>query len=482
MRKTNNKFSLSSFCHISYSPQQCTGLFKYLLCILPLSLISNSCKKFVEVGTPSDQVVTVTVFSDDATATSAILGLYHNIMDFNNSLLNGGATLCAGLSSDEIVNRSSNSEHDAFRNNSIQASSENLNNWLWSPSYINIYHANAIIAGLEQSSNLSPSVKQQLQGEAKFIRGITYFYLSNLFGDIPLILSTDFRINQHASRTSRDEVIQQIILDLKDAKNQLPEGYLVSERTRPNKWTAAALLSRVYLYRNEWKNAEDEASEVIMTSSYELASDLNKAFIINSREVIFQMAPVNSFNSTAEGLAFVPSGSATGRPSYLLTANLLSAFEVNDKRKAFWTNVKTVSSIDYFFAYKYKIRSSPTPSNECNIVLRLAEQYLIRAEARAQQDNVDGAQEDLNIIRRRAGLAETTATTKQDLLSTILHERQVELFAEWGHRWFDLIRTGKATAVLESQKSPNWQDTDTLFPIPISQLKLNPSLTQNPGY
>jgi hypothetical protein len=114
--------------------------------------------------------------------------------------------------------------------------------------------------------------------------------------------------------------------------------------------------------------------------------------------------------------------------------------------------------------------------------LRLAEQYLIRGEARAHQNNVQGAQEDLNIIRSRAGLGATTANDESSLLAVIETERQVELFAEWGHRWFDLKRTGRADAVLSLEKAPNWQSTDRLYPIPFEEIKINPSLTQNPGY
>ena len=116
------------------------------------------------------------------------------------------------------------------------------------------------------------------------------------------------------------------------------------------------------------------------------------------------------------------------------------------------------------------------------MVLRLAEQYLIRAEARAQQNNISGAQSDVNVIRNRAGLANTTATTQGTLLSAIEHERQIELFAEWGHRWMDLKRTNRADAILGPLKSSNWQSSDVLFPIPLTQIQNDPNFTQNSGY
>ena len=134
-----------------------------------------------------------------------------------------------------------------------------------------------------------------------------------------------------------------------------------------------------------------------------------------------------------------------------------------------------------YYPFKYKVMSG-TNLTEYYITLRLAEQFLIRAEARAQQGNISGAKTDVNVIRTRAGLPNTTANDKGGLLNAIEQERRIELFAEWGHRWFDLKRTGRATTVLGSLKPATWQPTDELWPIPQSQINLNPSLTQNNGY
>ena len=118
------------------------------------------------------------------------------------------------------------------------------------------------------------------------------------------------------------------------------------------------------------------------------------------------------------------------------------------------------------------------------MVLRFAELYLIRAEARAQQNKLTGANSaasDINVIRTRAGLSNTTATTQAALLLAVEKERQVELFTEWGHRWFDLRRTGRIDAVLSAVK-PTWKPTAALFPIPYLEIQRNPLLTQNNGY
>jgi hypothetical protein len=115
------------------------------------------------------------------------------------------------------------------------------------------------------------------------------------------------------------------------------------------------------------------------------------------------------------------------------------------------------------------------------MVFRLAEQYLIRAECYARQEKIDEAKSDLDMIRKRAGLPAETASIPDELLTAIAGERRIELFAEWGQRWFDLKRTHKATEILAPIK-PGWQPTDTLFPIPSGEILKNTALTQNEGY
>ena len=160
---------------------------------------------------------------------------------------------------------------------------------------------------------------------------------------------------------------------------------------------------------------------------------------------------------------------------------MVNAFEVGDQRKDSWVASKTVEGQTFYYPFKYKIAEYGEPVTEYYMIFRLAEQYLIRAECYAHQGKIDEAKKDLNIIRERAGLPTETATTNEELLVAIAHERRVELYAEWGQRWFDLKRTQKATEVLAPIK-PAWEPGDTLFPIPLEEILRNPSLTQNEGY
>jgi hypothetical protein len=448
-----------------------------------------SCKKFVEVDTPKNQLIEPVVFSSDATATSACMGLYSRINAAIFDVSYGGESILAGLSADEIYNTSANSDYDPFSKNSLLSNTFYIST-IWTSAYRIIYYSNALLEGLSESTVISDSIKRQLSGEAKLVRAFHYFLLTNLYGDVPLVLSTDYRTNSVMPRTPQSQIYQQIIEDLKDAQTLMSDNYfnadntVASERVRPNKFAATALLARVYLYIGDWVDAETQATTVINnTSQYSLTTDLNSVFLKNSNEVIWQIMPVLSSSNTAEGRLY-NTVSSTRTPTFALTTFLESAFEPGDQRKINWTKTNISSGQPYIYPYKYKVRNTGAPYTEYNIILRLAEQYLIRAEARAHQGGASlvGAANDLNVIRTRAGLSVTTATTQSDLLNAVYHERQVELFTEWGLRWFDLKRTGLVDAVLGTEKSPNWQTTDALFPIPLSEMKYNSSLTQNPGY
>jgi hypothetical protein len=382
------------------------------------------------------------------------------------------------MTADEILYTSFDNQYIQFANNTIQAN--NLYNGPVWAIYKYIYEANSCIEGIENSTQLTAAAKKQLLGEAKFVRALCNFYLVNLYGAIPLVLSTDYRINDTLPRIATDLVNKQIISDLKDAQNLLTTDYPTSERVRPNYWTATALLARVYLYTGDWIQAETESSAIINSGIYTL-SDINNVFVKTSNETIWQLMPVTTYFNTQEAGAFIP-GAPDQIPVYPLTPDLVNSFEGGDMRKSVWTGNTSVDGQVYYYPFKYQINGA-TPLNEYHIVFRLAEQYLIRAEARAMQNNVDGSISDLNIIRERAGLPDLSSSLIQtQVLAAIEQERRIELFAEWGNRWFDLKRTNRADAVLSSLKGPSWQSIDVLWPVPQDQRNANPFLSQNPGY
>ncbi|MBC9795126.1 RagB/SusD family nutrient uptake outer membrane protein [Sinomicrobium weinanense] len=453
----------------------------YIIWSLAMLLLGGmfSCSDFLDADPPRNEVITETAFTDDATATSTVLGIYSEMAKSGNFIVgrDGSIAVLNGFSGDELVPRFFND----FFTNTILANNVTVLSSLWQPGYNFIYFSNSLLEGLEETTGITEETKRQLEGEARFIRALCYFYLVNLFGDIPMVTTTDFEVNRLAARTPKEQVYQQIITDLQHSRELLAEDYSFSneERVRPNRAVAEALLARVYLFMEDWVNAEAQATAVINNPLYHLSSDLNEVFLANSEETIWQLKPVR-LNNTEEALYFVPIRE-TVQPSASLTDHLLNAFEEGDNRRIDWIGEVTPSTVTLYYPFKYKVHDVQAPPTEYSMVLRLAEQYLIRAEARAGQGNITGALEDINMIRNRAGLEDIMVNTQEEVLDAIMHERRVELFAEAGHRWLDLKRTGKIDEVLSSIKT-DWNPTNALYPIPQKERESNPNLTQNEGY
>jgi hypothetical protein len=439
-----------------------------------------SCKKFVEIKTSPNLIGADAAFDNDNTALATVNGVYIQMRSLGTYFTNAGLSIFPSLSADEIYNTSANATYDPFLKNELLATTSSLSGNFWSQAYRIIYRSNAIMEGLQTGKNLSDGVKKQLLGEMKLVRALHYFYLVNLFGDVPLVTSTDYTVNSKMPRTAVADVYQQIITDLREAQNDLNTAYPVSGKIRPNKWAATALLSRVYLYVHDWENAEAESSSILNSGVYSLVNNLNNVFLKNSAETIWEIASANESSNTSQGAMFIPS-STTSKPAFAATTSLLNSFEVNDQRKANWLKSNVVSGVTYYYPYKYKVRSGTT-ATENLIVFRLAEQYLIRAEAKAQRNDLQGALADLNAIRNRAGLASVNNGTKDVILEAIRKERFTELFTEWGDRWLEIKRAGIADAILLPLKGSGWQTTDQLYPLPQSELDINVFLTQNPGY
>ena len=442
-----------------------------------LVLLLGSCKKLIDVGPSKTELLTTTVFKDSATVQLTLAGLYESFAPQTGAYRNSISTLLA-LSADELQYNGNN--FDAFTNNAILSTDGNAAG-IWEDSYKTIYVANAILEGVSSADGISLRFKHQASAEARFIRAFCYFYLVNVYGDVPLVLSTDVSKNANMARTAAAEVYSQIIEDLKFAQANLPSDYSISDgsRTRANRWVATAMLARVYLYNKNWTAAETQASSIINNESlFELNANLNSVFSATSKEAIWQLYNDNS-GYTWYATEVLPNP-VTQIPTYFLTPALLGAFETNDARKANWVGSTIYSELVYSYPYKY--RSLQSGSNtEYYTILRLAEQYLIRAEARAQLGNTTGAREDIFVLRGRAGLGNTPAVDKEGLLLAIEQERRIELNSEWGHRWLDLKRTGRINAVLGAVK-PSWKPSAALYPVPNGQRILNRSLTQNPGY
>jgi hypothetical protein len=466
----------------------------YVQIVLFVSALS-ACRKGVETDSAS-LITTKHVFATDASAISVVNSIYSAMFYERFTFAQGKHSigLLTGLAGDELRGIP-DEPFGLFYTNNLTPD-RFLDSYFWKQLYSVIYTCNVSLEGIAGSEGMSRAVKKQLTGEVKFMRGFLYFQLVNLFGAVPMATTSDYRINRALPRLSLPEVYKQIVKDLTDAQSALSTIYLdgfgkeVLERVRPNRWVAAAMLARVYLYLQDWAAAEAQAEMVLSNPDFLLEPDLDLVFLSTSREGIFQIQlhllpftedfRVYHLNE-GEGLSF-------SKPA-ILSSGLIRSFDTGDARYNKWIGRSMVEIGDgvrpraHFYANKYKLRLSPPV--DYLMVLRLAEQYLIRAEARAQQGNVAGGKADLDVIRNRAGLPMTSVTTKQELLGAIAQERQHELFTEWGHRWFDLKRTGAMDSVMTrvaAEKGTTWQPHYKLFPIPQTEIDSNPNLAQNPGY
>jgi len=458
-----------------------TKIFKFckrnkshlLFQIATLALTSISgCKKYVEVNSLKDQLISNQVFENPASANAAIAGIYVQ----TKASLMYAATIYNSLASDDITNVAPLNTFNLYRTDQIPPTDAALP---WASLYASIYASNAAIEGLTASKGINAALRDQYIGEAEFLRAYDYFYLVNLFGDVPLILKTDVQSSSIAPRTAAEAVYTQIIADLNDAENKLPENYSISSgsKTRANKWAAAALLARVYLYKKDWANAETQSNAVITSNAYSMLDGPAGIFSQNNQEAILQWA---RFNGEVNQLPsyFIYSVN----PTLACTDVLLNAFEAGDLRKTTWIQSSVHSGQTIYIPYKFTTTSPST--TEAYTVLRLTEQYLIRAEARAEQNRVSEAIPDINVVREKhGGLPDLPLTLSQpDCLTAILHERQVDFFTEEMHRWFDLKRMGKLDSVMTAEKPSTWKSTASLYPIPLSEIQKDPQLKQNPGY
>ncbi|TDX01542.1 RagB/SusD family nutrient uptake outer membrane protein [Dinghuibacter silviterrae] len=460
-----------------------------------LLFLLASCKKYLDVPLPINEIASQSAFSNDAAAGASLNAIYAGL--FTSDVFGGtsGVGYATGMYGDELTNYNSlNTSFQAVYQDEVSSTLGGVTA-TWSTLYTQMYAINQAIAYIPQSSSLV--YQNQWLGEAYFLRGLCYFYLTNLYGDVPLVLTTDYLANNSLARTPQAGVYTQIISDLKMAQSLLSDAYhngsgsATADRGRPNRMAATALLSRTYLYTSQWANAESEADSLLGDATdYQLAAPAG-VFLINSKEIIWGLVPLGSpypaYAVQDAPVYYLAPGTippATG-VAVALSDSLVKAFEPNDTRFTNWVSVDSTTGGVLYFAYKYKAFKNLTAPVESTVMLRLGEQYLIRAEARAEQNNLSGAAADLNAVRARAGLGVTTAVTQAALLSAILKERRIELFLENGNRFLDLRRTGNLDAVMGSvatAKGGSWSSYKEWWPIPATDIQNDKQLTQTPGF
>lgn len=456
-----------------------------ILGLMLLLFAGAGCKKFVRVEPPKSQLLGELVFHESGTAQAAMAAIYGQLRSGTNGIFVGslsGVPAYLTQYADEMENYSVSSQTYGpnFYKNILYADSEDILS-VWNVSYNQIYNVNALIEGLAISP-IDATTKNQLTGEALFVRGALHFYLTNLFGSIPYIKSTDYIANQNVGKKPVKEIYKEVLVDLQNAVDKLSQNYPSAGRVRVNKSAAMALMARVYLYDENWLKAAELSTNVIDQPLYKPEQNLSKLFLKESTSTIWAFQPNTVGNNTLEAFNFLLFGPPA--PSKLsFTSTFLESFEPDDLRATSWISTFSNATGSWKFPYKYKINpTAQTIDYEYSVVLRIEEQFLIRAEANAHLGKFDEARKDLNVIRLRSGLSPASANNLDDLLKMVLQERRAELFVEFGHRFFDLKRMGKLDAVLGATK-PNWDTNDRLWPIPEKEIMVNRNLLpQNPGY
>ncbi len=378
-------------------------------------------------------------------------------------------------------------------------------NELWVSNFTGIAKANQALYYLPQLANVDPSYAL----EVKFLRAYYYFNLVRMFGGVPKVeksIVTQEDIAKANSRASKEEIYAFIEQDLNEAMNGLPALRSPDEYGRATKGAAQALLAKVYLYQKKWAMAKMMADNIINSGQYTLLSDYSKIWKESgefSSESIWEVNCKGSDpNKGITGYFVVQAPRGAGGLGWGFNTpslDLYNTYEVGDVRRdatimkkgqTLWDGY-TVNTTAPNERYNYKSYISKTletfngndDQTTKNLrISRLGEIYLIKAEAELEIGDTANAKAALNVIRNRAGLANTTAITIEEIRDAIYHERRVEMAFEHD-RMFDLMRTGRAGATLRKLGIPFVDGKHELFPIPQRQIDMSAGkLTQNPGY
>ncbi|HZG24457.1 MAG TPA: RagB/SusD family nutrient uptake outer membrane protein, partial [Chitinophagaceae bacterium] len=394
---------------------------------------------------------------------------------------------------------------------SIDNFTVNINDNLLINSWRNYYNlvnrCNLILSKLESADAAVITNKDRHTGEAKFLRALAYFDLVRIWGDVPMVTTPINTADAYKrGREKVDRIYDEVIIkDLMDAETKLPLKYSGADVGRASRGAAKALLGKVYLTRKDFVKAEAKLQEVT-TMGYALLRNFNDLFDYTKdehhSEYIFDIEYEEGIglgstftNTFAPGYAIVLNfygitgqGGSNGSPS----EQLFSLFAPNDKRKditvakGFTDNNGNFIATPTFdvrtFTKKYFTKTPRANDSRANWkVLRYADVLLMYAEALNENGKTALAQNFLNLVRERAGLTPLTNLEQANARENIYLERRLELHLE-GHRWFDLVRTGRALAVMQSKGMKPYM---TVFPIPLSQIQLinDPAIfPQNQGY
>ncbi|MBS1379905.1 MULTISPECIES: RagB/SusD family nutrient uptake outer membrane protein [Parabacteroides] len=480
-----------------------------LIAIALLGFSFSSCSDFLEQN-PQTDLSENDFYKTADDILSAVNGVYSSLQEGD---IYGNWYVFGEIPSDNTRNQLSGSvttqnEFDQFY---IDTQNSMIANF-WKAAYKVINRTNTVLGridGIEINTELANRYKL----ECKFIRALMYFNLVRVYGDVPLVLK-EISISESYDilREPKENVYNQIIADLKEAQD-LPVSYSTAEDGRATQGAAKALLANVYMTLHKYAEAETILAEIINSGRYSLLENTPGSLNIdgyknvfspvnhNSKEGIFEIQFLkggygegsnyaNNFAPENSGTNVVAVGGTGG--NNIPEMDIYNAYEEGDLRRDFsmslgyYDNRKNNEWVES--RYVCKFMDVPYQNNDASNnypVIRYADVILMYAEALNQNGKTAEACKYLNMTRRRGFGYQTTETSPVDLQTTdkaqfalmVEQERRVELAFE-NHRWFDLIRTGRAVEVMKS-KGFSLNETNLICPIPQKQIDVNPKLTQN---
>ncbi len=454
------------------------NIIRLLLCC-GLGMSLSSCSKFLD-REPLGQIGAQGYFNSETNANSAVMGMYRTMMNsfsFGQSLV-----IIPEFSADHVEHSAKFQEYEVMAIHKITTNNPWMQN-MWQAVYGSINAANNIIDEVPKMAEgtITAEKKNQFVGEAKFVRAMNYFFLVRAYGNVPMPLTATQESGLHDMDQSKPaDIYTQIIKDLTDASSLLPANSPLSGdafRGRASHWAAKALLAKAYLYQssitNDYKQAAAMAEEVIKSGQYSLVSNFSNIWVTeNSSESIYEI----QFDGQATNpLAAVANDNASVL-FYAKEANVAKVYADNDKRKEF--TMKKNATSGRAFMGKFPNFS---PASQNFPAIRLAEVYLIHAEAKARVDNSvsQASYASLKMVQDRAGVTKPISSYPNlaAYITAIQDEKERELMFE-GETWFDQCRTKYALKKHPSLTSENF----FLYPIPIEQINQSKKLKQNPGY
>ena len=465
---------------------------KYSFIAAVLVLVLISCEDQLDI-VPVTEKAANSFFTTEAEVESAVAGVYAQLQ-------NGGLYGLDIIGVGEIPAEDAFEEiaaNDGGRFGQLDDFSTNAGNDLvgdiWRESFEGIQRANVVLTRIVDIEYADAGLKAQRIGEIKFIRGLLYFNLVRLYGDVPLVLVETLNPSDFfgQGRTAASQVYAQIETDISEAIAALPNEKIAG---RPAKGAAQALLADVQMNQGNYSGAVSNLATVVNSGLYSLVPSTAELFgpaNEGNNEVLFEVQFASGVAGNTEGspaaTQFRPSGTTANAKGHNLPSNEFAGlYAEGDTRLNDYIDIDAAAN-PFFFSLKYEV--SPTGVNDGGsdyYVIRYADVLLKYAEALNETGNTADAAQYVNQVRSRAGLGDISASTQAEMRDAIEMERRFEFIGE-GHRWFDLKRTGKAVETMNAwfaanSKNVSINNDNLILPIPQSQIDTDPAITQNPGY